>query len=292
MHRQLDRRQRDQPARGLADRLGGRVVGVVTGPAACRSSACSRSGIVSGTLPSSGTSSSSASSLAAALAEDREALAGGRREAGHVLDHAGDLEVDLVGHLGRAARDLLRGRLRRGDDQELAPAAAAGRASSRRRRCRAAGRSAGSRARPSRRPPGTAVSALWSIGPRHTTAASSSTKKPIDITFTPCASSGTILRSAVDLRALGAEAEHARDRVAPHVGVEHARPACPRRPARRRGWRSASTCRRRPCPSRRRSTFATWASAPSGSAAAAELAAGARAFSLVGQHVEADVDAR
>ena len=40
------------------------------------------------------------------------------------------------------------------------------------------------------------MSALCSIGPRHTTAASSSTKKPIDITFTPCASSGMILRSA------------------------------------------------------------------------------------------------
>src|ERR1700722_11956713 len=40
------------------------------------------------------------------------------------------------------------------------------------------------------------VSALCSIGPRHTTAASSSRKKPIDITFTPCASNGRILRSA------------------------------------------------------------------------------------------------
>ena len=38
------------------------------------------------------------------------------------------------------------------------------------------------------------MSALWSIGPRQTTAASSSTKKPIDMTFTPCASSGMILR--------------------------------------------------------------------------------------------------
>jgi hypothetical protein len=40
------------------------------------------------------------------------------------------------------------------------------------------------------------VSALCSIGPRHTTAASSSTKKPIDITFTPWALRGMILRSA------------------------------------------------------------------------------------------------
>ena len=40
------------------------------------------------------------------------------------------------------------------------------------------------------------MSALWSIGPRQTTAASSSTKKPIDMTDVPCASSGRILRSA------------------------------------------------------------------------------------------------
>ena len=40
------------------------------------------------------------------------------------------------------------------------------------------------------------LSALCSIGPRQTTAASSSTKKPIDITLMPEASSGRILRSA------------------------------------------------------------------------------------------------
>ena len=37
--------------------------------------------------------------------------------------------------------------------------------------------------------------ALWSIGPRQTTAASSSTKKPIDMIFTPWLSSGMIRRS-------------------------------------------------------------------------------------------------
>ena len=42
------------------------------------------------------------------------------------------------------------------------------------------------------------------------------------MTFRPCASSGRILRSGRDLRALAAEPEHARDRVAPDVGVEHA----------------------------------------------------------------------
>ena len=66
------------------------------------------------------------------------------------------------------------------------------------------------------------MSALWSIGPRQTTAESSSTKKPIDITFTPCASRGMILRSAETSGRVGAEPEHARDRVAPDVGVENA----------------------------------------------------------------------
>ena len=60
-HRQLDRRERDQPAGALAQRLRGRIVGV--GETSGRpASDCSRSAIVSGTLASSGTSSSSASS--------------------------------------------------------------------------------------------------------------------------------------------------------------------------------------------------------------------------------------
>ncbi len=36
--------------------------------------------------------------------------------------------------------------------------------------------------------------ALWSIGPRQTTASSSLMKNPIDMTFRPWASSGRILR--------------------------------------------------------------------------------------------------
>ena len=40
------------------------------------------------------------------------------------------------------------------------------------------------------------MSALWSIGPRHTTASSSLRKKPIEITFRPCASSGMIFLAA------------------------------------------------------------------------------------------------
>src|ERR687895_2760531 len=57
--------------------------------------------------------------LAAALAEDREALPARRGEAGHVLDHAGDLEVEAQGRLGGALRHLLGRRLRRRHDHEL-----------------------------------------------------------------------------------------------------------------------------------------------------------------------------
>ena len=66
------------------------------------------------------------------------------------------------------------------------------------------------------------MSALCSIGPRQTTASSSLMKKPIDMTLMPCASSGRILRSPLTCGRSAAEAEHARDRVAPDVGVEHA----------------------------------------------------------------------
>ena len=57
--------------------------------------------------------------LAAALAEDRKSLTVGSGEAGHVLDHAEQLEVDLARHLGGAAGHRLGGRLGRGHDQHL-----------------------------------------------------------------------------------------------------------------------------------------------------------------------------
>ena len=44
------------------------------------------------------------------------------------------------------------------------------------------------------------MSALWSIGPRQTTASSSAMKKPIDITLMPCEDSGRILRSSDTFR--------------------------------------------------------------------------------------------
>ena len=62
---------------------------------------------------------------------------------------------------------------------------------------------------------------MWSIGPRQVIAWSRSDRKnSIEITFTPpCASSGMILRSRRHARP-AVHAEHARDRVAPDVGVE------------------------------------------------------------------------
>ena len=57
----------------------------------------------------------------------------------------------------------------------------------------------------------------------------------------------------VDEHRLLLDPEHVRDRVAVDVGVEHADALARAREAPRRGWRSATTCRRRPCPRRRRS---------------------------------------
>ena len=83
------------------------------------SSAWARRGIVSGTLPSSGTSSSSASSWPPPSPKIVKRSPDGGREARHVLDHATDLQVDLVRHVRRAPRDFLGCRLGRGDDHEL-----------------------------------------------------------------------------------------------------------------------------------------------------------------------------
>ena len=83
------------------------------------SSAPTRSSSWSGTFPSSGTSSSSASCWPPPSPKIVKRSPLGRREARHVLDHARDLEVEAARRLGRALSDLLRGRLRRRDDHEL-----------------------------------------------------------------------------------------------------------------------------------------------------------------------------
>ena len=135
------------------------------------------------------------------------------------------------------------------------------------------------------------MSALCSIGPRQTTAASSSTKKPIDITFMPWASSGMILRSAETGGRVGAEAEHARDRVAPDVGVEHADALALGASAPRRGSRSASTCRRRPCPSRCRPRWRPARARPRAGSPRPSFCCSA-AFCASLEHVEVDVHVR
>ena len=194
--RQLDREHRDEPARRLADRLRGRVVGVGRGPAARRR------------RPARAAASSAAPCPAAARRARRRAPGRRpRRRSGSARRRASMKpamfsttpaisRLTLWAISADAARDLLRGRLRRRDDQELRLRAAAGRASSRRRRCPAAGRRAGSPARPSRRPRGTASAPCAASARARRRRASSSTKKPIDMTFTPWASSGRILRSA------------------------------------------------------------------------------------------------
>ena len=58
---------------------------------------------------------------AATGAEQLVALAVVAGEPGHVLDHAADRQVDLLGHRRGEAGHLLRRRLRRGDDEHLAP---------------------------------------------------------------------------------------------------------------------------------------------------------------------------
>ena len=108
------------------------------------------------------------------------------------------------------------------------------------------------------------MSALCSIGPRQTTASSSSMKKPIDMTFRPWRLEREDLALGRDLRPLAAEAEHARDRVAPDVGVEHADALALGASAAAR-LAVSEDLPTPPLPEPTQMTFATWASAPSGS---------------------------
>ena len=116
--RQLLRRGGDDAAGGLADRLRGRGVGFVGGQRRAGVGVLAQR-LGERDLAEQGHIELVGEELAAALAEDREALAARGREAGHVLDHAQQLEVDFLSHLGAAAGDRLRSGLRRGDDQDL-----------------------------------------------------------------------------------------------------------------------------------------------------------------------------
>ena len=172
-------------------------------------------------MPSSGTSSSSASRPPPPSPKIAKRSPDGRGEAGHVLDHARDLELDLVGHLGRAARDLLRRGLRGRDDHELGLRQQLG---ERHRDVAGAGRQVDQevvelapgdvleelreRLVEHRPAPHDGLVLLDEEADRHDLQAVGVEREDLAL--------------AVDLRAVGAEAEHARDRVAPDVGVEDA----------------------------------------------------------------------
>src|ERR671914_864824 len=117
-HRQLLRRRGDDPAGGVEDRLRGRRVGLVQHERPALVGAGAQL-LLQRDLAEQRHVQLVREQLAAALAEDREALSARRREAGHVLDHAGDLEVEALCRVRRALRHLLRGGLRRRHDHEL-----------------------------------------------------------------------------------------------------------------------------------------------------------------------------
>ena len=127
--------------------------------------------------------SSSASAWPAARTEQCVRLAVVAGERAHVLDHADDRQEAALGHVGGPLGDLLRGDRRRGDDDHRRARQQCGRGPSARRRCRAACRSAGSRARPSATSARNCSTALVSIRPRHISAVDSSTRKPVDTTL-------------------------------------------------------------------------------------------------------------
>ena len=132
--------------------------------------------------------------LAAPLAEQAVLGAVIAEEPRHVLDDADHLEVDLARHVRGALSNLLRRRLRRGDDDDLRA----------RKELRHRQRDV---ARARRHVDDEVVGltpvdvgeelleALCSIGPRQTTGWSSRAKNPIEISVTPFASGGTMTSS-------------------------------------------------------------------------------------------------
>ena len=223
--------------------------------AACRRRTRSRSGSSSGIWPSSGTPSSVGQRPAAALPNGCEHLAAAGADAGSSCSRSTPATrmPGLLGHLGRARGDPLRGRLRRRHDAAGRARAAAGRARSRRRRCPAACRRPGSRARPSGRRSGTARARGAASARARRRPGRASRKKPIDMISRPWLTGGTIMLSTTtgrrrDRRACaGSSSRRCRRRRRPTSAP----------PARQRGRevrRQRSTCRRRPCPTPRATT--------------------------------------
>ena len=108
------------------------------------------------------------------------------------------------------------------------------------------------RARPSARRTGTARARGAASGRATSPAALSSRKKPIDISFRSCLTGRD--DHLVDEHRLLADAEHVRDRMSVDVGVENADLLAELRERGGEVRRSASTCRRRPCPLQTAST--------------------------------------
>ena len=224
-------------------------------------SACTRSSSCSGILPSSGAPISSASSWPPPSPKIVWRLPSGRREAGHVLDHAEDLEVELGRHLGRAVGNLLRGGLRSRHQQDL-----------------------GLRQQLGKRHRDVA-------GPRRQVDQQVVELAPVDVLeelldrlvqHRPAPHDGCVLldeeadrhhlharrrnRSAGSCAARRPAACPARRACAACCSPRRLRrarpPSGPRAPAPRRGSRSPSTCRRRPSRTRRRSRCGPWPARP------------------------------
>ena len=258
----LDRRRGDDAASGLADHLGGRgvrvldhqglaLVGVLTELARERH------------LGEQGHVELVGEQLAAALAEDRDALAVGAGEGGHVLDHAEHLEIDLGGHLGGAAGDALRGRLGRGDDRDLCLRKQLG---ERHRDVAGAGWQVEQQV--VELLPGHVLEELLDRLVEHRAAPDDGRVLLDEEADRHHRRAGRgdgrdDLALRRDLRLL-VDAEHSRDRVAVDVAVERARLVTLGVPARQRGWRSSSTCRPRPCRRRRRSRSSPGPARPRG----------------------------
>ena len=206
----------------------------------------------SGSEPSSVTSYSRAMRSPPPLAEDVLLVAAVRADVeAHVLDDAEHRHVDLLEHLEPLARVQQRDVLRRGDDH-----GAGDRHALRQRELDVAGarrhvddqviehRASWCRSAAARAPASPSDRARPS-------ACSSSIRKPIDIACMPCALHRLERLAVLGFGAAG-DAEHGRLRRAVDVGVEHADARALGCKRQREVDRGRATCRRRPCPTRRR----------------------------------------
>ena len=187
----------------------------------------------------------------AAVTEDLDPLPGvGGDEPGHVLDDAEDGDVELLEHRDRLAGVFERDLLGRGDDHGAGDRGLPGPSTSRRRWCRAGGRSAGNPPRPSRHRAAAGAPPSRSSGrarrrvrrPAAGSRARSRARRAARRGAGPA-------RSAPGSRRAGRTSWADWGRSRRRRPVRHSRR---RRRARRRGWRRWWICPRRPCSRRRR----------------------------------------